>query len=108
MKLRKESPVLTNPSKEQMEVRAFENEKALFVRRWSAGENLFCLYNFSGTSVTITLTLPEGRWVRVLESSSEEWGGQGTRASESLDSNGTKVSVSLDPYGLVLYRTVGT
>ena len=108
IRLRKEHPALASPVKEQMEIRAFEGEKTLFARRWSAGEDLFCLYNFSGNSVTVPLMLPEGRWVKVLESSSEEWGGHRQRAPESLDSNGTKVSVSLDPYSLVLYRTVGT
>jgi maltooligosyltrehalose trehalohydrolase len=108
IKLRKENPVLANPSREQMELKEFENEKALFVRRWSSEESLLYLYNFSGTSVSVPLMLPEGRWVRVLESSSKEWGGHGQHAPVSLDSNGTRVSISLEPYSLVLYRTTAT
>jgi maltooligosyltrehalose trehalohydrolase len=106
IRLRKETPTLANPAKEQMELKPFEHQRSLFVRRWFGAENLFCLYNFGGANAAATFMLPEGRWAKVLDSSSEQWGGHGENTPESLDSDGFELSIDLDPYSFVLYRTV--
>ena len=41
IRLRKVTPSLSNLSKENMEVKGFEEEKALFVRRWVKGDEIF-------------------------------------------------------------------
>ena len=59
-------------------------------------------------ALSVTLALPEGRWVKVLDSSSGQWGGHGENAPESLDSSGFDLSIDLDPYGFALYHTMET
>jgi len=108
IRLRKETPALADPAKEHMEVKAFESQRTLSVRRWFGEETVFCLFNFGGTPAAVTLILPEGRWVKVLDSASEEWGGRGGAAPESLDPRGAELSIDLDPSSFVLYRTPET
>ena len=48
--------------------------------------------------------LPEGKWVRAIDSSSEEWGGPGQGAPEAIESRGMEVDTLLNPHSLVLYR----
>lgn len=103
IRLRKEIPALRNLSKENMEIRCFEEEKALFMRRWTDGEEIFSLYNFGDNVLIKELTLPDGRWKKRLDSSSGQWGGNKGLAIERIDSQGTGVTVCLHPHSFVLY-----
>jgi len=125
---RKEVPALSNLSKESMEVKGIgENtptthsplergagvcnrgeseQKALFVRRWFEGDETFCLYNFSKKDVKIRLPLPNGLWLRILASSSEEWSGDGSISDWKIESNGLEGSLNIKGHSFVLYRLV--
>jgi maltooligosyltrehalose trehalohydrolase len=104
IRLRRENSVLANPIKGQMEVKEFESEKTIFVKRWYGGESIFCLYNFGGTAAHVNVKLPEGTWVRVIDSSSDEWGGKGQCAPEFIESNDSQVAIDLAPYSFALYN----
>ncbi len=104
IRLRKEVPALRDLSKDRLEVRCFEGEKALFVRRWVEGDEVFILYNFGGDILEIESALPEGTWNKVLESSSEEWGGAGGLAKDVIEARGPGIWLRLLPHGFVLYR----
>ncbi len=73
--LRKSTPILASVSRECFEVNAFDNEKILAVRRWSDDGDSLCLYGFSDTVKKVSLFLPAGRWVKIIDSSAETWGG---------------------------------
>jgi len=104
IQLRKEVPALSNLSKECMEATGFEDECVLFVRRWFEGDETFCLYNFNEKDVKIRLPLPKGLWLRILASSSEEWGGGWERIRQKIESNGPEISLHLKNHSFVLYR----
>ncbi len=104
IRLRKEIPALRNSIKENMEVRGFDDDKALYLRRWINGDELFGLYNFGDDSLNLGLDLPDGRWEKVVESSAEKWGGTGEHAPENIELNEGKISLSLAPCSFVLYR----
>jgi maltooligosyltrehalose trehalohydrolase len=106
IRVRKEYPAITNPAKEQMEVKTFENEQALCVRRWYGKESTFSLCSFSECLARETVVLPEGKWVKVLDSSSHEWGGKGEVSPSTLQSTGTGTKLDLNPYTFVLYRSI--
>ena len=103
--MRKETPVLADPVGEQMEIRDYEDKRVLFVRRWFSGENLSCLYNFNVETIRVTVTLPEGKWVKAVDSSSGKWGGPGELAPLRIVSGGIEDQINLNPYSVVLYRT---
>lgn len=106
IRLRKEIPVLCNLIKKDMEVKGFEEEKALFVRRWFKGDEVFSLYNFNEKDIKIKLMLPEGTWERILDSSSEDWGGSGVLSEQRIESYGSEIYISIKPYSFIFYWKV--
>ncbi|RJQ56819.1 MAG: malto-oligosyltrehalose trehalohydrolase [Nitrospiraceae bacterium] len=104
IRLRREFPALSHLSKEDMEARGFEDKKVLFVGRWFEEDGIFCLYNFNKEDVEIGLTLPEGYWSRILDSSSEEWGGKGGKSADKIESDGSRVVLNTRGHSFVLYR----
>jgi maltooligosyltrehalose trehalohydrolase len=107
IRLRKEIPAHRLLSKDDLDVVIFEAERTLFVRRWSERDEVFGLYNFSGQDKEISLTLPGGRWSKVLESSEGTWGGKGAVAEPLIDSCPTQMSIPIRAHSFVLYRRPG-
>jgi maltooligosyltrehalose trehalohydrolase len=106
IKLRKEIPALAGPLKEQIEVRILEKERTLFERRWIGGSTVFFLFNFKDSALEAKLSLPCGKWEKILDSSSTEWGGDGSRAPEVIELDGNRISVEMNRLNVVLYRMV--
>jgi maltooligosyltrehalose trehalohydrolase len=104
IRLRKEVPALSNMSRESMEVRGFEEEKVLYVRRWSEGDEVFCLYNFNKDDASIRLALPEGAWKKTLDPSASEWGGEVSMAVSEIKSDGSGVTFNIKGHCFVLYE----
>lgn len=102
IRLRGEIPALAALSKKTMEVRAFEREKALYVRRWSESVQVFFLMNFGPSEATPFLKIPPGRWMKLLDSSEPQWGGPGGRSAMSVDSQG-EATVVVAPHSVLLY-----
>jgi maltooligosyltrehalose trehalohydrolase len=107
IRLRKESQALSHLGKENMEVKGFEEEKVLYVRRWFKGDEVFYLYNFNGIKVNIALSLPKGVWEKTADSSSGELPGPGGLSEEKIESHDAEVPVELVPFSFVLYRKAG-
>jgi len=84
-----------------MEVNCYEDKKAMSVRRWFESDEVFILYNFSDG--VLELPLPEGTWEKLLESSSEKWGGNGGIADDRIKSF-SETKVNLNPQTFVLYK----
>jgi maltooligosyltrehalose trehalohydrolase len=106
IRLRKETASLNNLSKIDMEVKTFAAEKMLFVRRWQGCEEVFSLFNFSEDQHAVPLTLPEGIWEKMLDSSEIRWAGTGSSMEPSIDARGREVVVRMKPHSFILYRSV--
>ncbi len=102
--LRKNLPILKACEKERTETVAFEDEKMLFVRIWAGERESFLFCNFSGTTAGADLTLPEGTWMKAIDSSSKEWGGNGELSPERIDSPCNEPRITLNPCSFLLYR----
>ena len=100
--LRKDHPVLSRLSKEDMEVTARETGKVLFVRRWRGSGQTAAAFHFGSVLVSPSLPFPPGRWERLVDSSDGRWGGPGSPAPESLRSHGN-VTLSLNPLSFALF-----
>jgi maltooligosyltrehalose trehalohydrolase len=101
IRLRQSLPALANLSKEQMEVVGREEERVLFLRRWSGGSEVVIIFSFNQAQVTVTLPIPTGRWRRRLDSTEERWLGSGSALPEELHSQG-EATVILPPAAIVL------
>lgn len=100
IKLRKDIPALSNLNKKNMEVKGLEDEKALFVRRWHKGDEVFCIYNFNDRDIEFKPAPLKGRWEKIIDSSSEEWGGSRGFSEQMIKSEGLNAA----PLSFVLYR----
>jgi maltooligosyltrehalose trehalohydrolase len=104
VKCRKEIPSLSHLGKKEIEVNV-SKERLLFVMRRRYGEDRVCgIFNFFEKPAECSLLLEKGIWQRVLDSSSNEWGGPGSSLPESIPSRGSEVRMSLQGYSFVLYR----
>ncbi|MBI3003378.1 MAG: malto-oligosyltrehalose trehalohydrolase [candidate division NC10 bacterium] len=102
LRLRREVPALARLQKEDLEARAFEEERALFVRRGEEGETAAALFHFGEAPATVPLALPAGRWAKRLDSAEERWQGRGSVLPDRLTSHG-EVRLTLGPKAVVLY-----
>ncbi|MGE5300524.1 MAG: malto-oligosyltrehalose trehalohydrolase [Acidobacteriota bacterium] len=100
--LRRGLPSLFNLSKQEMEV--MSPMECLFVRRWFDADEVFCLFNFSGGRPTTSVTVGEGPWRLLIDSSSSGWGGPGSVVVEVITAEGEEGSVAINPHSFAVYR----
>jgi len=107
IRLRKEFPSLSHFSKSGMEVKALGKSHTILMKRQYAQDRVICIFNLNDKDIEIEPLIDKGLWQRVLDSSSNEWGGPGSPAPESIPSGGSKVSLKLNSFSFVLYRGSG-
>jgi maltooligosyltrehalose trehalohydrolase len=106
IQLRREIPSLSHLDKKGIKVEKFEREKTLLMR-WQYGEDrLIGVFNFDRNPIKIKTAIEGGDWQRMFSSASEEWGGIGALAPDSIVSLGSEVVFVLDAYAFVIYRHV--
>ncbi len=104
LRLRKQLAPLANSDMSRIEAVPFENEKALFLRRGRAGEELFAVFNFGQSPAPLSISLPQANWAQVMNSRDSRWGGPGSSLPDSLPSNPT-LSLTVEPLSFALYHS---
>jgi maltooligosyltrehalose trehalohydrolase len=104
LRLRKQLAPLANSDMSRIEAVPFENERALFLRRGRAGEELFAVFNFGQSPAPLSISLPQANWAQVLNSRDSRWGGPGSSLPDSLPSDPT-LSLSVEPLSFALYHS---
>jgi maltooligosyltrehalose trehalohydrolase len=106
IRLRWEVPALAHLSKDNLEVLGYGEEKLLFVRRWSDDSQVAMIFHFGDGRISANPPLPRGRWLRLLDSADERWGGEGSAVPDHIDSGG-EFALTLAPSSfIVLSREV--
>jgi maltooligosyltrehalose trehalohydrolase len=103
--LRKGTPSLFHLNQDGIEIQAIEEKQVLLMLRRYGLDRVFSIFNFSGSLTEVKAFFQTGRWRKVLDSSSNEWGGAGSSTPKSIRSDGFDVSLELNPYSFVLYRS---
>ncbi len=103
IRLRKEVPALSNLIRGNIEVRVFNNEFGIHVRRWFKDNEVFYVYNFSDKGINADLTISKGRWFKLLDSSTEKWGGSGKDSEPCIESSGKVINLNINPHSVILY-----
>jgi len=106
LKLRKSNPALANLSKHNLEIKALEEERLLFVTRWESETRILCLLNYNSHDVTTLVETGHGIGQKLLDSYDTHW------MAESENQNITKLSaevhpnqeVQLKPYQIAIYQ----
>jgi hypothetical protein len=83
-----------------MEVQGYEREKVMSVHRWSDSEEVLLIYHFGSTPISMEFSPSAGPWHMVIDSTDEQWNGQGSKVPAVLDS---EVFLTLEPYSFVLF-----
>ena len=102
IQLRKETPALACLSKDNMDIRAIEEHKLLFLHRWKGDNEVMALFNLNNNQTSVTLPIPVGRWRKRLDSAEKHWQGKGSTVPEQLDSKG-EGSLSFTPWAFALF-----
>jgi maltooligosyltrehalose trehalohydrolase len=102
IRLRRELPSLRILDKERLEVTGLEQEKVLLWRRWSEKQEAAAAFHFGKQDKALSLPLPEGRWLKQLDSADTTWGGPGSTVSLEVVSKG-KVSLGLSPESFIVF-----
>jgi len=101
LRLRRELPPLADLNPENREAISFEQQRVLFVRRWSGGEEVCLVFSFNEEGAAITLPIPAGRWRKRLDAAEERWLGGGSTVPDTLASSG-EVALNLSPYACIV------
>jgi maltooligosyltrehalose trehalohydrolase len=99
--LRREHPALVPRDRDNLDVEAREETRALVVRRRAGAEEAFFVLHFGKQAGRLRLELAGGRWAKLLDSAQPQWGGPGSPAAERLA--GGPVELSLAPLCVVVY-----
>jgi len=102
IRLRKETPALACLSKDNIDVRGFDDHKLLFLHRWKEDSEAIAVFNLNDNQVSVTLPVPIGRWHKSIDSAERRWRGKGSNIPELLDSKG-EVFLTFGPRVVALF-----
>lgn len=95
IQLRREIPALANLDKNSLEVSGMEEERLIFLRRWHNESQAFCVMNFNKKDMAFRISLPKGRWKKIIDSSQKTWRGPGSLMPEITQDGGELTAKSL-------------
>lgn len=99
--LRRGAPELACPQRGGHAVRSLERPPVVQSHRHAGDHEALLLLHYGERAATPELTVPEGRWIRLLDTAAADWGGPGSGAPETLE--GGQWSVPLAAWSAVLY-----
>lgn len=104
IRLRKEIIRLFCQDKKVIEIKGFEEEKVVLIKGECEENRIILVFNFNDKPVKIETRIEKGVWEKIFSSASEDWGGNGALAAESIQSSGAEVIFVLDTYAFALYK----
>jgi len=104
IRLRNEKAALRHLAPEQCHAVAL-NEQTLLIRRWQGASEVVLLLQFSGCMTDITVPLPQGQWVKLLDSAEPRWKGLGGMPTVLSVSSG-EFRMGLNPKSIVVYERI--
>ncbi len=97
IRIRRRVPLPESPEGEMREVTGFPEKKVMALRLRGKNEELTGIFHFGENPCSFSMSLPEGEWEKVLESTHKRWAGPGCTLPENLVSTGEAV-LDLAPY----------
>jgi hypothetical protein len=96
-------PGLAQPDKQHLEASVLDQEKVLWIRRWSDTGEAIVVANFSQEEKSVLLAVPAGHWHKVLDSGDERWRGPRSSVPPRFKSSG-KIQMSLSPDSVCVFE----
>jgi maltooligosyltrehalose trehalohydrolase len=104
IRLRRETPAFKDPSTGRLEVHPQKEKQVILLRSRSDEEKYLVIYSFGEKVNTILLPVDSGTWRKILESSSETWGGPGEQAEASVKCDKEPALFRLSPHSVTVYQ----
>lgn len=101
IQLRRTIPALKKLDKQNLEASVIEEDKLMFLHRWTQSSQVFCILNFSEKDVRFKVTPPSGNWQKTLDSSEPKWMGSGSTLPDQLMQ---EQELTIRPHSFVLYQ----
>ena len=98
--LRKKIPALHNNNKNSLNISTIEDKKVIFIHRWHGDSHIWSLLNFNEQKTSVLLNIPEGTWIKRLDSSAQKWLGPGSFIPEKITE---KKALTFEPFSFILY-----
>lgn len=104
IRMRQQILPLAHKDRNCMEAKIIDDEQVLMLRRWYQDQEIVCLFNFHEKPVELSLSLSEGNWKKLLDSSDAMWGGSGSPSAEAVSvSSAQPQTFQLNPESVVVY-----
>jgi len=103
IRLRKGSSSFSVHDNRRMDIKAFEKEKTVLIKREGEEDRTLCIFNFNDRPSKVKTAVEKGTWKKVLGSWPEDRGGDVAPAPESILSDGSEVLFDLDPFAFAVY-----
>lgn len=101
IQLRRAVPALKTLDKQSLEASVIEENKLMFLHRWSESSQIFCIMNFSDKDVSFKAMPPNGNWQKILDSSEPKWMGSGFTLPDKLMQ---EQELTIKPHSFALYQ----
>ena len=101
IQLRRTVPALKILDKQNLEASVIEEDKLIFLHRWSQKSQIFCIMNFNQKDVPFKATPPTGNWQKTLDTSEPKWMGSGSTLPDKLMQ---EQELTIRPQSFVLYQ----
>ena len=103
--LRARLPALQVFQRELMEINGMQRQRVLGIRRSAGESSVLCIFSFNNVQQEVALTLPQGNWEKILDSSAQHWRGPGEAAPATIDVVGpaTASSIVINPFSVLVY-----
>jgi maltooligosyltrehalose trehalohydrolase len=105
IKLRREVPALSELDRNRLAVSAVADSRVITLRQWNGlgTSHAYGIFNFETNDINITVSAPEGRWRKLVDSADKAWNGPGTMTPTVVHS-GDGVTMRGQSVALFLYK----
>ncbi|WP_088891566.1 malto-oligosyltrehalose trehalohydrolase [Leptolyngbya ohadii] len=104
IRMRQQIPALAHKDRDCLEAIVLDNEQVLMLRRWFQDQEVVCLFNVHQKPVELSLSLADGNWKKLLDSSDAIWGGSGSPTAEIVTVQPSQPQTfQLNPESVVVY-----
>jgi maltooligosyltrehalose trehalohydrolase len=103
IRLRKTIPALATLNKENMEVRGYEAEMVLAMRRWYGEDEILAVFNLGPKQASVSIPISAGRLKKLIDSADSVWQSPGSVAASWTASEGG-IDLVLPSWAFVLLK----
>lgn len=88
-------------NRKNIKIKTFENKKIVYIESLNKDKKTFSILNFSNEEISIGKIIPDGKWEKIIDSSSEKWLGKGSNLPKILTG---KLTIKVNSHSFIIYK----